>query len=106
MEYLVTMTTRVPEGVPSSQVERVRERESAHPRELAPTGPAAAWRPPLNPVEWRTLGLFDARSDADLDEVLTGMPLRIWRTDPVIPLAPHPIDPGRDPPRAIRLQRH
>ena len=31
----------------------------------------------------------------DLEEVLAGMPLRVWRTDAVTPLAPHPNDPGR-----------
>ncbi len=44
--------------------------------------------------EWRTLGLF-AADDADrLQQTLASMPLKIWRTDQVTPLAPHPNDPG------------
>jgi muconolactone D-isomerase len=35
MEYLVTMTTHVPEGTPEAAVEDVRGREAAHSRELA-----------------------------------------------------------------------
>jgi muconolactone D-isomerase len=37
------------------------------------------WRPPLQPGEWRTLGLFAAGGDR-LEEVLASMPLRVWRT--------------------------
>ena len=44
--------------------------------------------------EWRTLGLF-AADDADrFQQTLASMPLKIWRTDQVTPLAPHPNDPG------------
>ena len=53
------------------------------------------WRPPLRPGEWRSLGLFAAADDAQLEQVLASMPLRVWRTDKVTPLAPHPNDPGR-----------
>lgn len=96
MEFLVTMTTRVPEGVQSSEVDEVRAREAAHTAELAQQGRLLRlWRPPLKPGEWRTLGLFDAEDESALEEVLASMPLRVWRTDTVVPLAPHPNDPGR-----------
>jgi len=49
MEYLVTMTTHVPDGTPDQAVDDVRAREAAHSRELArrgtllpPVAPAAA----------------------------------------------------------------
>lgn len=35
MEYLVTMTTHVPEGTPETAVDDIRAREAAHTRELA-----------------------------------------------------------------------
>ena len=36
-----------------------------------------------------------AADDADrLQQTLASMPLKIWRTDQVTPLAPHPNDPG------------
>jgi muconolactone D-isomerase len=46
MEYLVTMTTDVPDGVQASEVETVRAREAAHTRELARQGRVLRlWRP-------------------------------------------------------------
>ena len=95
MEYLVTMTTHVPDGTSEELVADTRAREAAHSRELAAQGHLLRlWRPPLQPGEWRTLGLF-AAADADgLEEVLASMPLRVWRTDQVTPLSPHPNDPG------------
>jgi muconolactone delta-isomerase len=100
MEYLVSMTTHVPDGTPDQAVADVRSRESAHSSELAAQGHLLRlWRPPLRPGEWRTLGLFAAADDARLEQVLAGMPLRVWRTDEVTPLSPHPNDPDL-PPRA------
>jgi muconolactone D-isomerase len=62
MEYLVSMTTRVPEGTPEEAVQDIRAREAAHTRELAAKGHLLRlWRPPLQPGEWRTLGLFARR---------------------------------------------
>lgn len=98
MEYLVTMTTRVPDGTPEETVNEVRGREAAHSAELAAQGHLLRlWRPPLAPGEWRTLGLFAAGDGDRLEEVLASMPLRIWRTDETTPLSPHPNDPGLPP---------
>ena len=98
MEYLVTMTTRVPDGTPDQAVQDIRAREAAHSRELAARGRVLRlWRPPLQPGEWRTLGLFDADDDDRLEQVLASMPLRVWRSDEVTPLSSHPNDPA--PPR-------
>ena len=95
MEYLVTMTTHVPEGTPDQAVADIRSREAARSRELAVQGRLLRlWRPPLQPGEWRTLGLFAAADDGRLEEVLASMPLRVWRTDEVTALSPHPNDPG------------
>ena len=95
MEYLVTMTTHVPEGTPQETVDDIRAREAARSRELAMEGHLLRlWRPPLQPGEWRTLGLFAANDDRQLDKVLASMPLGIWRTDDVTPLSPHPNDPA------------
>jgi len=95
MEFLVTMTTHVPDGTPAAEVDRVRAREAGRSRELAAQGHLLRlWRPPLQPGEWRTLGLFAADDGAQLEEVLASMPLRVWRTDEVTPLSPHPNDPG------------
>lgn len=94
MEYLVTMTTHVPARTSDDVVADVRAREAANSQRLAEQGRLLRlWRPPLGPGEWRTLGLFSAADDDELEDVLTSMPLRVWRTDEVTPLQPHPNDP-------------
>ena len=95
MEYLVSMTTHVPDGTPEEAVQDIRAREAAHSRELAAQGHLLRlWRPPLQPGEWRSFGLFAAADGDRLEEVLASMPLRVWRTDEVTALSPHPNDPG------------
>ena len=95
MEYLVTMTTHVPEGTSDDAVADVRVREAARARELAADGHLLRlWRPPLAPGEWRTLGLFAADGEGELEKVLASMPLHVWRTDEITPLSPHPNDPA------------
>jgi muconolactone delta-isomerase len=94
MEYLVTMTTLVPEGTADEVVQEVRGREGARSHELAAQGNLLRlWRPPLQPGEWRTLGLFAASDEVELEDVLSSMPLRVWRSDRVVPLSAHPNDP-------------
>jgi muconolactone delta-isomerase len=96
MEYLVTMTARVPEGTAPGSVDDVRAREAARSRDLAAQGHLLRlWRPPSQPGEWRTLGLFAAADGRELQDVLASMPLRVWRTDEVTPLSPHPNDPAQ-----------
>ncbi len=93
MEYLVSMTTHVPEGTHPEAVDEIRAREAVRARELAAAGNLLRlWRPPLRPGEWRTLGLFAAEDGDRLEALLATMPLRVWRTDDVTPLSPHPND--------------
>lgn len=94
MEYLVTMTTHVPPGTSDAAVDDMRAREAVRARELAAHGTLVRlWRPPLQPGEWRSFGLFAAEDAAGLEKTLASMPLRVWRTDEVEALAPHPNDP-------------
>lgn len=103
MEYLVTMTTHVPDGTSEEAVADVRAREAAHTRELVAQGHILRlWRPPLAPGEWRTLGLFAAADRGELEQVLVSMPLRVWRSDEVTDLAHHPNDPVVPAQRAPR----
>jgi muconolactone delta-isomerase len=88
------MTTLVPEGTADEAVQEVRGREAARSRELATQRDLLRlWRPPLQSGEWRTLGLFAAPDAAELEDVLTSMPLRVWCTDRVVALSAHPNDP-------------
>jgi muconolactone delta-isomerase len=97
MEYLVAMTTHVPDGTSEAAVSEVRRREAERSRELAAQGHLLRlWRPPLRPGEWRTFGLFAAEDEGELEQLLASMPLRVWRTDEVTPLSPHPNDPGAE----------
>src|SRR5258708_20872222 len=87
MEFLVSMTTRVPDGTPPEAVDDVRAREAAHSRELTKQGHLLRLcRPPLQPREWRTLGLFAATDARQLKQLLASIPLRAWPTDEVTPL--------------------
>jgi muconolactone D-isomerase len=85
MQYLVAMTTtHVPEGTPGQAAEDVRGREAARSRELAAQGHLPRlWRPPRQPGEWPTFGLF-AADDGQLEQALASMPL-----------TPHPSDPAQ-----------
>lgn len=95
MEYLVTMTTRVPAGTPDAAVSDIRVRESRRAAELAQAGQLLRlWRPPLQPGEWRSMGLFSAPDDDSLEEALASMPLRVWRSDEPLRLSSHPNDPA------------
>ncbi len=95
MEYLVIMTTRVPDGTSEEAIVDIRTREDAQSRELASQGHLLRlWRPPLQPGEWRSLGLFAADDGDELERVLASMPLRVWRSDEVTPLSRHPNDPA------------
>jgi muconolactone delta-isomerase len=97
VEYIVTMTTHVPAGTPEEDVERIRASEALRAAELADEGHLLRlWRPPLQPGEWRTVGLFAAADDAELEKALASMPLRVWRTDDATPLGVHPNDPASD----------
>jgi muconolactone delta-isomerase len=53
MEYIVTMTTHVPEGTSDAAVKEIRRREDARSQELSAKGHLLRlWRPPLKPGEW------------------------------------------------------
>jgi muconolactone delta-isomerase len=94
MEYLVTMTTHVPEATTDEVVAEMRSSEAGRSRELAGQRHLLRlWRPPLEPGEWRTIGLFAAVDEVELEDVLASMPLRVWRTDHVMALSTHPNDP-------------
>ena len=104
MEYLVTMTTHVPDGTPAQAGDDARAREAVALLGDDPSDAVSDWSSraigfgqtssPLQPGEWRSLGLFAAGDAGQLQQALASMPLKIWRTDQVTPLAPHPNDPG------------
>ena len=93
MEYLVTMTTRVPDGTPEQAVTDIRTREAARSRELAAQGHVLRlWR--LRPGGPGALGLWRARDAAEMQAILESLPLWSWMTVQTTPLTVHPSDPA------------
>jgi muconolactone D-isomerase len=110
MEYLVTMTTRVPDGTSEESVNDIRAREDAHSRQLAAqaveeteareaqraeelAGQGHLLRLWTLPGQGRTLGLWVARDAAEMKSILKSLPLDTWMTVQTTPLTPHPSDP-------------
>jgi muconolactone delta-isomerase len=94
MEFLVDMTTTVPDGTTQDEIAQMRSREAVRSAELTEQGVLLRlWRPPLQPGEWRSYGLFAAADAEEVELALGSMPLRVWRTDVVTPLSGHQNDP-------------
>jgi muconolactone delta-isomerase len=94
VDFLVEMTTKVPDGTTPDEIAQMRSREAARSAELTEQGVLLRlWRPPLQRGEWRSYGLFAAADAEELELALGSMPLRAWRTDEVTPLSAHPNDP-------------
>jgi muconolactone D-isomerase len=95
MEYLVTMTTHVPDGTSPQAVEAVRTREAARSRELAEPGRLLRlWNLPPEPGRTRALGLWRTRDAAEMHAILTSLPMAAWMTVQTTPLTQHPNDPA------------
>jgi len=94
-EFLVEITTTIPEGITADEVDRRRAAEAVRARELAATGHLARlWRPV---GELRSIGIWCAADEEELHEKVLGtLPLHPWMTIAVTPLESHPNDPGRD----------
>ncbi|HEY5221700.1 MAG TPA: muconolactone Delta-isomerase family protein [Microbacteriaceae bacterium] len=94
MEFLTNLITNVPDGTPESTVTDTKDREAIRAAELAQEGHLLRlWKPPVKPGEWRTLGLWSADTEADLNEILASLPLHVWMTVEITPLNRHPNDP-------------
>ncbi|MBR7837398.1 muconolactone Delta-isomerase family protein [Actinospica durhamensis] len=93
-EFLVEITTTIPEGTEQAEVDRRRADEAVRAAELAATGHLyRLWRPV---GELRSVGVWCAADEAELHEKVLGtLPLRPWMAVHVTALEPHPNDPGR-----------
>jgi muconolactone D-isomerase len=94
-EFLVEITTSVPDGVDAVEVERRRAAERVRAAELSAAGHLfRLWRPV---GELRSLGIWRAADEPELHKsVLDTLPLRSWMTLKVTPLQSHPNDPGKN----------
>ncbi|MFJ9558862.1 muconolactone Delta-isomerase family protein [Streptomyces fuscichromogenes] len=93
-EFLVEITTTVPEGIDPAEVDRIRAAEAVRAAELVAQGHLyRLWRPV---GELRSVGVWCADDETALREkVLGSLPLWPWMTAVVTPLQSHPNDPGR-----------
>ena len=93
-EFLVEITTTVPDGTDPAEVDRRRTAEAVRAKDLAAAGHLVRlWRPV---GELRSFGLWRATDEAELHEKILGtLPLRPWMTLVVTPLESHPNDPGK-----------
>jgi muconolactone D-isomerase len=97
MEFWVEFEVEVPDGTSETEVEERTHAESVAAAELAANGHLLRlWRPAAGGPA--AVGLYAAASRAELDSLLYALPLADWMRITVVPLTPHPNDPGRDAP--------
>ena len=97
MEFLVEFEVEVPDGTSESEVEQRTRAEALAAAVLATDGHLLRlWRPIAGAGDSTAVGLYAAGSRAELDALLSALPLADWMQLTVVPLAPHPNDPGRN----------
>jgi muconolactone delta-isomerase len=96
MEFLVEFDVRVPEGAPESEVQERLNAEAAAAARLVREGHLVRlWKRPTVPGENKSVGLYRARDEPELDGLLGALPLGDWMRITVTPLEPHANDPAR-----------
>ena len=94
MEFLVEFDINIPAGASESEVDGRQRAEASAAAKLVDDGHLVRlWKPPAAAAENRTLGLYRADSETQLDGLLDALPLRDWMHVAVTPLEPHPNDP-------------
>ena len=97
MEFLVEFNVDVPDGTSETEVEERKHAEAVAAAGLAAEGHLLRlWRPTAAKGDLTAVGLYAADSRAELDALLRALPLAAWMHVTVVPLAPHPNDPGLD----------
>jgi muconolactone delta-isomerase len=96
MEFLVSFELDLPDGVAESKVENRQRAEAAAAEKLADQGHLVRlWRASLESGRSTVLGLYRAGSRAELDGLLSALPLCEWMHTSITPLGQHPNDPTR-----------
>ena len=102
MEFLVEFEINPPEGIPESEVVDREEAETAAAGTLVEEGHLIrVWMLTAPDGESRILGLYRADNRAQLDRLIAALPLYEWMRVTVMPLEPHPNDPGASPATAL-----
>jgi muconolactone delta-isomerase len=93
-DYLVEFELDVPVGIAQGEIDERTGAEAVAAAQLARDGHLLRlWKEPVAPGESRSIGVYRAGSDAELDGLLGALPLYDWMRVTVTPLAPHPNDP-------------
>ncbi len=101
MEFLVEFEINIPEGTSDSEVNMREAAEARAAAKLVDEGHLARlWKPPVAPSQTKTLGLYRAESETELDALLGTLPLYDWMRITVTPLEGHPNDPAAAEARA------
>jgi muconolactone D-isomerase len=90
MLYLVRMDVHIPAGMPPEQAAEIKAVEKAYSQNLQRDG---KWRHIWRVVgEYSNYSVFDAESNDELHDMLSGLPLFPYMDIEVTPLAKHPSD--------------
>ncbi len=92
-EFLTSFTIAIPHGTSPDAVTDAEAAESARMKALG-QGPLERLWMLSSPSGW--LGLWKASSPAELQAILTSLPMDSWMTVQTTPLSRHPSDPGTD----------
>jgi muconolactone D-isomerase len=102
VEFLVVFEVNPPEGTPESEVADREEAEAVAACVLVEEGRLVrVWGLTAPDGGSRVLGLYRADERAQLDRLLEALPLYDWMHVTVLPLEPHPNDPGALPATAM-----
>jgi muconolactone D-isomerase len=91
---LVEFKVNIPHGTPESEVRDREIAEATAAGKLVDEGHLVRlWKPQAPPGETKTLGLYRADSETELDALLRALPLSEWMRVTITPLGHHPNDP-------------
>ena len=88
MLFLVRMDVKIPHDLPAAQVDEIKAREKEYSQDLQRDG---RWRSIWRVVgEYANYSIFDVKSNDELHQLLSGLPLFPYMDIHVTPLANHP----------------
>ena len=94
MLFLVRMDVNIPRDLPEAQANEIKAREKAYSQDLQRDG---RWKSIWRVVgEYANYSIFDVKDNAELHELLTGLPLYPYMNISVSALCRHPSSVRED----------